>query len=217
VSKESHPLTGSALILGGGRGTRIGYDKKKLELGGVSVLDRLAAQLQMVFAEVLISSNEPVTLPGIPVLPDRVGQGPMAGIYQGLLHCISEYLYVVACDMPFINVGYISYMRELIAKEGMDVCIARHSDGGLELFNSFYKKSCAALMGEALVQGEYKIRLVFDRLKVYEIDDGTLQKFDDGSMFFNINYQEDLEQAEQKGRLTLSPGADSIENHGRHK
>jgi molybdopterin-guanine dinucleotide biosynthesis protein A len=194
----------------------LGYDKKKLELGGVSVLAGLAAQLQTVFAEVLISSNEPVTLPGISVLPDRVGAGPMAGIYQGLLHCTAEYLYVVACDMPFVNVAYIAYMRELIAQEGVDVCIARHGDGGLELFNSFYKKSCAALMGEALARGEYKIRLIFDQLKVHEIDDGTLQKFDDGSMFFNINYKEDLEQAEQKGRLTLSPGAGSIENHGRH-
>jgi molybdopterin-guanine dinucleotide biosynthesis protein A len=197
MTKESRPLTGSALILGGGRGTRIGYDKKRLELGGVSVLGALASQLQTVFAEVLISSNEPVTLPGIPVLPDRVGEGPMAGIYQGLLHCTSEYLYVAACDMPFINVAYIAYMQELIAKERMDACVARHSDGGLELFNSFYKKSCAALMGEALVKGEYKIRLVFDRLKVHEVDDGTLQKFDDGKMFFNINYKEDLEQAEK--------------------
>jgi molybdopterin-guanine dinucleotide biosynthesis protein A len=196
VSKESCPLTGSALILGGGRGTRIGYDKKKLELGGVSVLGSLAAQLQTVFAEVLISSNDP--LPGIPVLPDRVGEGPMAGIYQGLLHCTSEYLYVVACDMPFVNVDYIAYMRERIARDEPDVCIARHSDGALELFNSFYKKSCTARMGEALAKGEYKIRLIFDRLKVHEIDDGTLQKFDNGKMFFNINYKEDLEAAEKQ-------------------
>jgi molybdopterin-guanine dinucleotide biosynthesis protein A len=60
-------------------------------------------------------------------------------------------------------------------------------------------------MGEALAKGEYKIRLVFDRLKVHEIDDGTLQKFDDGSMFFNINYKEDLEAAERAGLFRKTP------------
>jgi molybdopterin-guanine dinucleotide biosynthesis protein A len=199
VKNEVPPLTGSALILGGGRGTRIGRDKKKLELGGVSVLESLVVRLKTLFDEVLLSSNDPVEIPGVTVLPDRIGEGPMSGIYQGLLYCASEYLYVLACDMPFINVAYIDYMRELIAREGMDVCIARHGDGKLEPFNSFYKKSCVAAMEEALSKGIYRIRLIFPELNIYTIDGETIEKFDPEKIFFNINYKEDLELAEQKG------------------
>ncbi|WP_010256498.1 molybdenum cofactor guanylyltransferase [Treponema primitia] len=203
MNEDSPPLTGSALILAGGRGTRIGYDKKKLELAGERVLSSLAERLGKLFNEVLISSNNPTGLMDLITLPDSIGEGPMAGIYQGLLRCTSEYLYVVACDMPFINVDYIAYMRELLVREGPDVCIARHENGDLELFNSFYKKSCAAPMGEALSRSIYKIRLAFDTLKVTMIDDGTIQKFDNGEMFFNINYKEDLEQAERRTGGTL--------------
>jgi molybdopterin-guanine dinucleotide biosynthesis protein A len=100
--------------------------------------------------------------------------------------------------MPFINAEYIAYMRELISRQGMDVCIARHKDGEWELFNSFYKKSCARPMGEALSRGIYQIRRVFDHLNVHMIDSETLKQFGDGEMFFNINYKEDLEQAERR-------------------
>jgi molybdopterin-guanine dinucleotide biosynthesis protein A len=213
---KSAALTGSALILGGGHGARIGYDKKKLELGGASVLESLAVRLKTLFGEVLLSSNDPVEIHGVTVLPDRLGEGPLAGIYQGLLYCTSEYLYVLACDMPFINAAYIDYMRELIAREKMDVCIARHGDGKLEFFNSFYKKNCAAVMEEALSKGLYKLRLIFSQLNVYTIDGETIEKFDPGKMFFNINYKEDLELAEQKGRLKISLDMGTMGNHGRH-
>jgi molybdopterin-guanine dinucleotide biosynthesis protein A len=216
VKNEIRPLTGSALILGGGRGTRIGCDKKKLELGGVSVLESLAARLKTLFGEVLLSSNDPVEIHGVTVLPDKIGAGPMAGIYQGLLYCTSEYLYVLACDMPFINAAYIDYMRELIARKGMDVCIARHGDGKLELFNSFYKKSCTAAMGKVLSKGIYKLRLILSQLNVYTIDGETIEKFDPEKMFFNINYKEDLELAEQKGRLKISLDMGTMGKHGQH-
>jgi molybdopterin-guanine dinucleotide biosynthesis protein A len=203
VSEEAKPLTGSALILAGGQGKRIGYDKKKLKLAGERLLPSLVERLGKLFNEVLISSNNPTGVSGLITLPDSIGEGPMAGIYQGLLRCTSEYLYVGACDMPFINTDYIAYMRELLAREGPDVCIARHENGDLELFNSFYKKSCAVPMGEAMSRSIYKIRLAFDTLKVTMIDDGTIRKFDNGDMFFNINHKEDLEQAERRAHGTL--------------
>jgi molybdopterin-guanine dinucleotide biosynthesis protein A len=131
-------------------------------------------------------------------LPDTLGKGPMAGMYQGLLHCASEYLYVAACDMPFVNVAYIVYMRELVLREGMDVCIARRRDGFLEPFNSFYKKSCVPAMEAALSRGIYQIRRVFPQLKVSVIEGDALEAFDPEAMFFNINNQEDLERAEER-------------------
>jgi molybdopterin-guanine dinucleotide biosynthesis protein A len=198
MHETKRPLTGSALILGGGKGTRIGYDKKGLVLGGVSALESLAAQLGAVFDETLLSSNTPSPIPGMDALPDTLGEGPMAGIYQGLLHCSSEYLYVMACYMPFINVAYIAYMRELVSQGGMDVCIARHRDGFLEPFNSFYKKSCVPAMEEALSGGIWQIRRIFPQLNVHIISGDVIEQFDPERMFFNINSKEDLERAEQR-------------------
>ncbi|MDR2079679.1 MAG: hypothetical protein LBP74_08170 [Treponema sp.] len=36
-----------------------------------------------------------------------------------MLYRAGEYLYVIACGMPFINTAYTGYVRELIVREGM--------------------------------------------------------------------------------------------------
>ncbi|MDR1302691.1 MAG: molybdenum cofactor guanylyltransferase [Treponema sp.] len=191
-------VTGSALILAGGRGSRLGYDKKKLELEGEPVLAGLITKLGALFSEILVSSNEPVDHAGVLVLKDQIGKGPLAGIYQGLKVCRSEYLYVLACDMPFISLAYIRYMQDLIHLKPVDACVARRGDGLYEPFNSFFNQSCSEPIYEALVRHEYKISPLLDRLNLQIIDAADAQRFNQGDMFFNINYQADLELAQSK-------------------
>jgi molybdopterin-guanine dinucleotide biosynthesis protein A len=175
----------------------MGYDKKNLELNGERVFDRLLTELRALFGEVLLSSNKGGEPRCIPVLRDEIGGGPLAGIYQGLRRCSSDYLYVTACDMPFVNREYIAYMRELLERETCDVCLARREDGRYEPFNAFYSTRCEEPIREALLKGEYKISLVLDRLRLCIIDAETTGCFNGKAMFFNINRAEDLERAAQ--------------------
>jgi molybdopterin-guanine dinucleotide biosynthesis protein A len=168
----------------------MGYDKKNLEFNGERIFDRLVAELRSLFGQVLVSSNNEVG--GVSVLHDEVGRGPLAGIYQGLRRCSGEYLYVTACDMPYINREYIAYMRELLAREDCDVCLARREDGRYEPFNAFYSVRCAAPIQDALLKGKYKISFVLDRLRLCVIDAETTRRFNGEAMFFNINRAEDL-------------------------
>ncbi|MHB9291985.1 molybdenum cofactor guanylyltransferase [Hollandina sp. SP2] len=191
-------VMGSALILAGGRGTRIGYDKKKLELGGETVIVSLITRLHRLFSEVLVSSNEPFAHDQAVVLQDELGAGPLAGIYRGLTYCRSEYLYVVACDMPFISLTYIQYMQEVIRNKQVDACITRRDDGFYEPFNAFFNKSCLKPMYEALVGHTYKISSLLECLQLHIMDASRLNGFNQEDMFFNINYQEDLELAKSK-------------------
>ncbi|MDR2536319.1 MAG: molybdenum cofactor guanylyltransferase [Treponema sp.] len=192
----------SALILAGGQSTRMGYDKKQLELAGAKVIDRLIAGLGSIFNEVLVSSNQTFINENVRVLMDGLGRGPLAGIYQGLIHCKSDYLYVIACDMPFLSVEYIQYMRKTISAEAVDACIARRRDGFYEPFNSFFSKQCIPCIGDALTRQEYKIRPLLDKLNLHIIEPSTIDQYK-GDMFFNINYIEDLERAESimRGQL----------------
>ncbi|MDR2499449.1 MAG: molybdenum cofactor guanylyltransferase [Treponema sp.] len=209
------PLAESALILAGGKGKRLGYDKKNIELLGVKVFDRIIQQLRGVFREVLISSNDPVE--GYAVLPDALGSGPLAGIYQGLLRCSSEYLYVIACDMPFISNNYIAYMKGILTGRRPHACVAGVSrsdpaaaleaspprNGCYEPMNAFYHKQCAAPMEAALRRGEYRIITSLEGLDIYAIPPETLAAFGGGDLFFNINTVRDLERA-QRSRYDLS-------------
>ncbi|WP_228378668.1 molybdenum cofactor guanylyltransferase [Treponema endosymbiont of Eucomonympha sp.] len=196
-------LTGSALILAGGKSSRMGYDKKQLRLGGASVFESLVARLKTAFGEVLVSANEPLALPGVTALRDGIGSGPLAGVYQGLLRCGSDYLYVTACDMPFLSLDYIRHMQELIRRERVDACVARREDGRYEPFNSFFGKSCIPPLREALLRGEYKISLLLDRIHTHIVGAEAAKQFGDADMFFNINYAADLAEAARRGRSAL--------------
>ena len=185
----------SALILAGGRSTRMGYDKKQLELEGAKVMDRLITRLGSIFSEVLVSSNDPFVYENVTTLHDEIGAGPLAGIYQGLKFCRSEYLYVIACDMPFISVEYIQYIKEIVSAKQVDACVACRIDGFYEPFNSFFSKRCIPPMYDALIHQEYKISMLFDKLNLHLVDPSIIEQYNKKDMFFNINYKEDIERA----------------------
>jgi molybdopterin-guanine dinucleotide biosynthesis protein A len=138
------------------------------------------------------------------VLGDELGAGPLAGIYAALKHCRSEYLYVTACDMPFVSPAYIGFMREKLSREDgaakFDACVARREDGFLEPFNAFYGKSCVCLLRAALEEGAYKVQPLLEKLRLAVIPPAEVRRFREESgadMFFNINYMDDLRAAEK--------------------
>jgi molybdopterin-guanine dinucleotide biosynthesis protein A len=189
------------LILAGGRGSRIGYDKKKLLLNGKTVIDSLIERLHGIFDEIIVSSNTEFEHEYAMTLPDDIGAGPLAGIYRGLTRCKSGYLYVIACDMPFVSPAYIAFMKgRLETAASCDACVARSGgDGGfLEPFNSFWGKSCIGPVRAALENGSYKILPLLKKLRLLIIDSAEARRFFDGAggdLFFNINYASDLRAA----------------------
>jgi molybdopterin-guanine dinucleotide biosynthesis protein A len=174
----------------------------------ISLVNRLGA----LFDEVIVSSNNEFEHENVLVLKDEIGAGPLAGIYQGLKHCKSEYLYVIACDMPFTSSAYINFIKDKIERGGgpqkYDVCAAQKDDGFLEPFNAFYGKGCLQTVRAALESGVYKIQPVLKKLRLCIIQSGELaENCPQSALFFNINYKTDLQEAET---LLQSLGDSSI-------
>src|SRR5579884_4036130 len=92
----------AALILAGGRATRLGgVDKLALVIDGASILDRLRAVLAPRVAEIVVAT--PRDIPGLRCVRDAEGEGPLAGIAAGLAACALPWLVVVAGDMPHLS------------------------------------------------------------------------------------------------------------------
>jgi molybdopterin-guanine dinucleotide biosynthesis protein A len=194
--------------LGGGKGSRIGYDKKVLAIHGVSVLDDLIATLSPLFPQVLLSSNSAVDDRRMTVVPDILGEGPLAGLYAGLCACSGDYLFVCACDMPFVNVEFIRYMAALIAKdiaraEPKDIYIYRAEpqpdlkSSGYEPFNAFYRKTLVRPAKFALENRVYKLVSFIESASLHLLGDQDIAQFGGKTLFWNINTAEDLRRAEQ--------------------
>lgn len=193
---------GSALVLAGGKGSRIGRDKKELEINGVRIIDNLINTLCAVFNEVIVSSNTPFNRCNVTTVKDTVGSGPLSGIYEGLKICKSDFLYVIACDMPFVSLEYIDFLKTKITGSSIrpiDACVMRRADSFLEPFNSFWNKSASTQIHTALQSSEYKILPLLKKLSILEITHNEAAaclaasnpKID---LFYNINYTEDLER-----------------------
>ena len=220
-------LAQSALILGGGKGRRMGYDKKLLSLHGERVLFRLIEKLSACFDEVLLSMNDEgenrrIYAESCRVTPvsDIIGTGPLAGIYAGLTACKSAYLYVCACDMPFINEGFIEYMRSRIGEDAArnaakdnpkaaylfrDKTKAGEKNRGYEPFNAFYGKCFMSEIHGALMREEYKIASLFETANIHIIEKKEIELFGGADMFFNINRRDDLAAAEKMDGGVGSP------------
>lgn len=114
------PTEVTALILAGGRATRLGgVDKRELVVEGQTIFARQLAALAPYVAEVVVSAPRPV--PGHRTVADpEPGLGPLGGVAAGLTACTTPWLLVLAGDMPHIG-------RPLIARmcaRGDDECDA---------------------------------------------------------------------------------------------
>jgi molybdopterin-guanine dinucleotide biosynthesis protein A len=110
TSSRCSPADVTALILAGGKATRLGgVDKRELVIEGRTIFARQCEVLGPRVAEILVSS--PREVPGYRTLADAVpGAGPLAGIAAGLAAAATPWLLVVAGDMPHVSGALIDLL-----------------------------------------------------------------------------------------------------------
>ncbi|MDR0551472.1 MAG: molybdenum cofactor guanylyltransferase [Spirochaetaceae bacterium] len=186
---------GGAVIVAGGMGTRLGYDKKQIMLKGKTLIEHQIEILSPLFSEVIVSSNNPFEYKDIITVRDTLGAGPLAGIYSALKICKSDYLFACACDMPYIQSEYISFLNTYINDKTFDVCAVRRSGGFIEPFNALYHKRALPALEQSLAAGIYKAQRAFTAMQILSLPEEEIERFntDGRNIFYNINYETDLE------------------------
>ncbi len=182
----------TAVILAGGNSTRMKSNKALLPYSGELFIERIHRQLSEIFPEVILVTNTPEYYRFLPcrMIPDEFpGLGSLAGIHAGLKHSNTEHIFVVACDMPYLNSELI---LQMISKaQGSDVVIPE-SDGGFEPLHAVYAKSFLPAMEEALKSGTSKIVDCFDWSRVTVVSRDEISAVDpEFQSFRNINTPEE--------------------------
>jgi molybdenum cofactor guanylyltransferase len=188
----------TAIILAGGKSSRMGFDKQFLKLRDKYIIEMITEKLEKVFNEIIIVTSKPEEYAkyGYKLVEDEIKDfGPLAGIHVGLKSSGSIHNYIVACDMPFINIKYINYMRSLINRhEGkVDGVITRLGEW-IEPFNAFYSKSLLQKLEENIEKGNKQINLLLQDSNVFYVSEATAREFSpDWDMFTNVNTLKDYE------------------------
>jgi molybdopterin-guanine dinucleotide biosynthesis protein A len=188
--------TVSAVVLAGGRSTRLQQDKALLELDGEWVLESILRKLAFLSDDVLVVGGDQDKLRrlGVPIVPDaRPGAGPLGGIYSGLKSMRHERGLFVACDMPLLSLPLLRYMIEL--STAFDVVIPRIGDN-VEPLHAIYSQACLLPIEEQLDRGERRVVCFHPNVRMRYVEASEINDLDPQHLsFFNINTPQDLETA----------------------
>ena len=188
----------SAIILCGGRSTRMGFDKQDIRINNQPIVLHIATQIELLVKEIIIVTNRPELYrkSGYKIVEDVIKEcGPMAGVYSGLLNASNEYSYVVAGDMPNVNLDYIRYLDKIMRgmKEVPDV-LAIKREGRIEPFHAVYAKSLCSLIYKDLQNGNHRLYKFIESVNSSCIDERDVLDFNLRKMFTNLNTASDYER-----------------------
>ena len=190
--------TGTAIILCGGKSSRMGFDKSKYEINGKLLIEICAEKLSSVFEEVLLVTKDTDKFKGLgyKVIGDNAGAyAPVFGIYRGLLEAGSHFSFIIACDMPVINLNYINYLIERLENESFppDGLISMNGSF-IEPFYSFYSKNMLKKIKYNIDMKNYKITDSINMCNIEFINTEIIKKYAGNiDIFTNLNYPCDLE------------------------
>ncbi|HED17545.1 MAG TPA: molybdenum cofactor guanylyltransferase [Gammaproteobacteria bacterium] len=182
----------TALILAGGKGVRMGRRNKGLmDCSGRPLIEHALQQITPQVDTVLISANDDLDQYRQyhwPVLTDGeyADCGPLAGIYQALLNCPTDYLLTLPCDAPAISPVYAQRMWQAIQNSGQRSAVAS-SAHGLEPVFTLLSIQCVSLLADYLQQGGRRAGEWIRQLNPVTVDFSDQQQ-----MFTNINTPENL-------------------------
>lgn len=203
--KEEFQLK-SAIILAGGKGRRMGMvEKALLEFQGKPILEKLLESLFLVVDEVILSLRDTTQKEKFkPVLEKFSTQeirfcfdtlkdaGPLEGIRAGLLEVRSEYSFVCAGDMPFINPEVVNLLFEKAI--GHDVVLPKWEDEKFEPLHAVYSKKLIPEIEKALEKGKHSVLApVFEMKHVLFVEISEIKEIDPQlKTFVNINTLENI-------------------------
>lgn len=192
-------------IVAGGESSRFGGDPKGLrEVGGVRIIDRVAAALEPSVSELLVVANAPDArswLSGARVVADDTPRrGSLLGLRTALAAAHGDDVFVVAWDMPFVTRELVALVRSRLTPPVR--AAVPEAVRSLEPFCAAYSARCLPVADALLARGEMRASALIDELPVVRrVGPSELAAVGATErLFFNVNTPEDLAAAEAMAR-----------------
>jgi len=165
------PRHATAIVLAGGRSSRMGRDKALLPVGGQPLIAHVVAQLRPHFAQILVSAGEEgaYAFLGLPVVADReAGLGPMMAVASALEASAHQVNVVVPCDTGAIHLPLLfRILRE--ARADVDVVVPVTHEGHYEPLFAAYHRRALEVLDDELSQGRRRLVGAYRHLRVRQL------------------------------------------------
>jgi molybdopterin-guanine dinucleotide biosynthesis protein A len=192
-------MTAGAIVLCGGKSTRMGTPKAQLAFGPENMLNRVVRILQEVVSPIVAVAAIGQPLPGLPadVIVTRdeyAGRGPLEGLRAGLkvLPIDAECAYVTSCDVPLLEPGFIRQMLDFA--RGYDIAVVE-IDGFAHPLSAVYRRTVLPYVEDLLAADQLRPAFLFDEVKTRRVRPEQLTADPELRTLRNLNTREDYQQA----------------------
>jgi molybdopterin-guanine dinucleotide biosynthesis protein A len=131
-----------AIVLAGGAGQRMGdprgTDKAGLDVGGITLLDRVLAAVVDAQHCIVVGPRRPTAWPVTFTVEEPAGSGPAAAIVHGLSLVRAATVVVLAADMPFAATA-VPKLLDAVAGEEVDAAMLVDDSGRRQPLLSAYR------------------------------------------------------------------------------
>lgn len=139
------------LVLTGGQSSRMGIDKSTIEYHGLPQRDYLISLLKQVCDDVFLSvhtNEDAIALNNIKTIVDKNHYlGPFNGLYSAHLEHPDVVWFVVACDMPFLDLDALQHLKNNRNKQ-------KSATAYCKIDSEFPEPLCAIWESKAFQQAE---------------------------------------------------------------
>lgn len=140
-----------AFILIGGKSSRLGRDKAFVKIEGTTLAQRalatvhesgIASKKTFVAGSETQFGIEAITLDA-PFIFDLIeGRGPLGGLHAALSYAQTPWIFLMACDYPFVTPDLLKLLANTISDD-FGAVVLEQLDGRLQPLCSFYKVEAA--------------------------------------------------------------------------
>lgn len=177
----------SAVILCGGKSSRMGRDKSLLQIKQKSLAQNAYEKLTPLFKKVYLSSkDEKFDFKANIIKDDKNFQihSPMLALYSILKHFKDEFVFILGVDFVRFSEEELEKLEPFLSQDYKIIIpqtkLYKHSLCG------FYHSSLASLCKEMLEKNEQKIGLLFDKVPTKFVP------FESEESFLNLNYYDEF-------------------------
>ncbi len=197
MQPASSPKNCSAIVLAGGRSSRLGGRDKALEtLAGrpliAHVLERLAPQVD----DIIINCNrhqDELAAFGHQLVSDETSDfpGPLAGIAAALPHCKHELILVTPCDTPWLPADL--YQHLAMQMQPQHRLVIAHDGQRLQPLFMLLRRELLPSLHASLARGHYKVE------RWCQEQGAVIGRFANAAAFANLNTEDELAAAREQG------------------
>lgn len=166
-----------AIVLAGGRSSRMGAEKALLEWHGSTMVRRVTGILRRVAEPVVVVHAEGQTLPDLPqverVADARADRGPMEGIAAGMraVQGRCEAVFVSATDVPMLHPDFVRGLAAALDEHDVALPVADGRDHPLE---AVYRLSLLPRVEHLLAGGQLRAMALLDGPRVRRLEGDEL-------------------------------------------